>query len=112
MTRCMPSMLVLLLCAGTTWAKATPAVNSVGMKLVRVEPGAFTMGSADGGDFDERPAHKVTISRAFRIGATEVTNAQYEQFDPGHKKRRGQLGFSKADDEAVVFVSWHEAVAF
>ena len=112
MTRCMLSVLVLLLCAGTTWAKAAPAVNSVGMKLVRIEPGSFTMGSGAGGDFDERPAHKVTISRAFLMGATEVTNAQYEQFDPGHKKRRGQLGFAKADDEAVVFVTWHEAVAF
>ena len=112
MTRCMLSVLILLLCAGTTWAKAKPAVNSVGMKLVRIEPGSFTMGGGAGGDFDERPAHKVTISRAFLMGATEVTNAQYEQFDPEHKKRRGKLGFSKADDEAVVFVSWHEATAF
>jgi len=112
MTRCMLSVLILLLCAGTTWAKAKPAVNSVGMKLVRIEPGSFTMGGGAGGDFDERPAHKVTIRRAFLMGATEVTNAQYEQFDPEHKKRRGKLGFSKADDEAVVFVSWHEATAF
>ncbi|HUU93868.1 MAG TPA: SUMF1/EgtB/PvdO family nonheme iron enzyme [Phycisphaerae bacterium] len=104
--------LILLVLAGTTWADTTPAVNSVGMKLVRIEPGSFTMGGGAGGDFDERPAHKVTIRRAFLMGATEVTNAQYEQFDPEHKKRRGKLGFSKADDEAVVFVSWHEATAF
>ncbi len=35
-----------------------PAVNSIGMKLVRIEPGSFLMGSVDGGDFDERPAHR------------------------------------------------------
>ena len=112
MTRWMGCLLVLLLLAGAAWAAAESAVNAVGMKLVAMEPGSFTMGGAAGGDFDERPAHKVTLSKAFLMGATEVTNAQYEQFDPGHKKRRGQLGFAKADDEAVVFVTWHEAVAF
>ncbi len=112
MTRWMGCLLVLHLLAGAAWAAAESAVNVVGMKLVAIEPGSFTMGGAAGGDVDERPAHKVTLSQAFLMGATEVTNAQYEQFDPGHKKRRGQLGFSKSDDEAVVFVTWHEAVAF
>jgi formylglycine-generating enzyme required for sulfatase activity len=69
------------------------------------------MGSADG-DWDERPTHEVTISQPFLMGVTEVTNAQYEQFDPQHKQLRGKLGFSKEDDEAVVFVSWAEAAAF
>lgn len=87
-------------------------INSLGMKFVRIEPGAFLMGSAEEGDFDERPVHRVTISRAFYLGATEVTNAQYERFDPSHRALRGKLGFAKEDDEAVVFVDWHEAVAF
>ena len=85
--------------------------NSVGMKLVRIEPGAFSMGS-ENGDWDERPVHVVTIRQPFFIGATEVTNAQFEQFDPQHKQLRGKLGLSKADDEAVVFVSWNDASAF
>ncbi len=46
------------------------------------------------------------------MAATEVTNAQYEQFDPEHRELRGKLGFSKQDDEAVVFVRWHDAVKF
>ena len=46
------------------------------------------------------------------MAATEVTNAQFEQFAPEHRQIRGKLGFSKDDDEAVVFVSWVEAVAF
>jgi len=64
------------------------------------------------GDFDEHPVHRVTIAKAFHMSATQVTNAQYEQFDPAHRKLRGKRGFSKEDDEAVVFVSWHEATAF
>jgi formylglycine-generating enzyme required for sulfatase activity len=93
-------------------------VNSLGMKLVRIEPGTFSMGgSADAtvaaaGRWDEAPRHEVTISQPFFMGATEVTNSQYEQFDPPHKQMRGKLGFSKEDDEAVVFVSWDDAVAF
>jgi len=108
-------------------------VNSIGMKFVRVGPGSFEMGfegkrlpegllipegtlskktTFPNGDFDEHPKHKVTISRVFYVGAYEITNAQYELFDPDHKKLRGKLGFSKGDDEAVVFVSWYEAVAF
>ena len=100
--------------------------NSVGMRLVRIEPGSFRMGVGTPplpprlagkphrreGDPDERPIHKVTLSRPFYLGVFEVTNAQYEQFDPEHRKLRGKLGFSKADDEAVVFLSWHEAVRF
>ena len=55
------------------------------------------------GDFDERPVHRVTISRPFYMGVHEVTNAQYEEFDPSHRELRGKKGFSRADDEAAVF---------
>ncbi|MHB8951386.1 MAG: SUMF1/EgtB/PvdO family nonheme iron enzyme [Pirellulaceae bacterium] len=85
--------------------------NSLGMQMVRVEAGSFVMGAEQGG-WDERPVHRVTIGGPFFASATEVTNAQYEQFDAGHHQVRGKSGFSSADDEAVVFVSWHEAVAF
>jgi formylglycine-generating enzyme required for sulfatase activity len=87
-------------------------VNTLGVRLVRIEPGSFLMGSPAGGDFDERPVHRVAIRRAFYLGATEVTNAQYEQFEPEHRKLRGKLGMSAADDEAVVFVNWLQADRF
>jgi formylglycine-generating enzyme required for sulfatase activity len=100
--------------------------NSLGMEFVRIESGTFSMGY-DGaelpkdvtdkswlafGDADERPVHDVTVSRPFYMGVVEVTNEQYEAFDPDHKALRGKLKFSTDDDEAVVFVSWHDAVAF
>jgi formylglycine-generating enzyme required for sulfatase activity len=95
--------------------------NSLGMKLVRIEPGTFTLGQDgppadyqmnkhpaefDHADWDEKPAHKVTITQPFFIGATEVTLGQYRRFKPGHLKGRG------ADDEAVTDVSWNDAVTF
>ncbi|MEO8026178.1 MAG: SUMF1/EgtB/PvdO family nonheme iron enzyme [Bryobacteraceae bacterium] len=100
--------------------------NSIGMKLVRIEPGTFTMGFTGGpiplsiagkewranGDFDERPAHTVRVSNGFYLGAFEVTNAQYEQFDPAHRALRGKAGLSKEDNEAVAFVDWNDANRF
>lgn len=85
--------------------------NSLGMRMVRVEPGTFIMGSRQG-DRDEEPLRRVRLSKPFHLSSTEVTNAQYEHFDPSHRSLRGKLGFSTLDDEAVVFVNWHEATAF
>jgi formylglycine-generating enzyme required for sulfatase activity len=73
---------------------AEPITNSIGMKLVRIEPGTYTMGQdgpqtdydmhkhpreSDRPDWDEKPGHKVAISNPFHIGATEVTIEQYRQ---------------------------------
>ena len=79
--------------------------------FVTVPAGSFDMGS-DHGDVDERPVHRVTITRPLAVGATPVTNAQYEAFDPAHRSLRGKAGFSRDDDEAVVFVSHDEATAY
>jgi len=106
------AVIVLAVCSSLTAAENDGTIlNSLGMKMVPIQAGQFQMGSEQG-DWDERPVHRVTISRPFHMSATEVTNAQYEQFDANHRKLRGKLGFSKEDDEAVVFVDWHEAVAF
>ncbi len=112
---------------GTT---AEPITNSLGMKLVRVEPGTFTMGQDgppledylrqkrfgemwkdfDRADFDEQPAHPVTITRPFHMGVTEVTVAQFRQFDPGFA--RNDPKSQPADDDAASGVTWDRAVAF
>jgi sulfatase modifying factor 1 len=109
----------LLLLAGCTLlgpgaaAAEKEVVNSLGMKLVRIEPGQFLMGSGEGPpqsreewltrEWDEAPAHRVRISRPFYLGVHEVTNAQYRQFDPDRKG---------ADDEPVSHVTWQQAVEF
>jgi len=110
-------VMVLLLSACFLYASGTSSsqdsfVNSIGIRLVRIPAGSLWMGSRGEGDWDEKPLHKVTISKPFYISVTEVTNAQYEQFDPQHKRLRGKKGFSLGDDEAVVFVSWYDAVRF
>ena len=101
--------------------------NSLGMQFVRIEPGSFMMGSENAslsdelttnkphlrdGDWDEKPVHQVTLTTPFYIGVFQVTNTQYEAFEPTHSELRGKLGFSEDDDEAVVFVDWHDATRF
>ena len=63
--------------------------NSIGIRFARIEAGSFLMGQKKGGDWDEVGVHKVNITEPFYIAVTEVTNAQYEQFDPEHSKLRG-----------------------
>ncbi len=58
--------------------ESAPAVAPppVSPKPVRIPPGAFVMGSAEG-DAAERPVHEVTLTRAFVIDAVEVTVQEY-----------------------------------
>ncbi|MHC4062513.1 MAG: formylglycine-generating enzyme family protein [Planctomycetota bacterium] len=121
---------------GVELAQEKEYTNSIGMKFVRIEPGTFEMGQLKtplpsealpslesgygggyfdllaNGDFDERPVHTVKVSKPFYMGCFEVTNFQYEQYASEHKLLRGKNGFSKNDDEAVVFVNWYHARAF
>lgn len=46
----------------------------------------------------------------FYLATTEVTNAQYEQFDPSHRELRDR--YAPGDDHPVVRVSRHDALAF
>lgn len=83
------------------------------IRMADIPAGRFYRGGeGKGEEFDEAPVHPVTLSRGFRMGVTEITNAQYEAFCPDHKALRGKNGLSVADDEAVVYVSYAEATAF
>jgi formylglycine-generating enzyme required for sulfatase activity len=97
---------------GETWSftAVDSFINSLAMEMVRIEAGSYSMGSANG-DFDEEPVHNVTITQPFYMGKCEVTNAQYEQFDPNHALI-DHRGFSHGPNEAVIFVSWEDANAF
>lgn len=99
------------LCCTAFWQ--ADAQEASFLPVVEIAAGSFYMGGEGRGeDFDEQPVHKVTFSRPFRMGTTEVTNAQYEAFRPEHRSFRGKNGLSKDDDEAVVYVSYQDAVDF
>ena len=82
--------------------------NSLGMELVRIGPGTFTMGigtdpmlaDTNGLAYDEQPAHQVTLSHAFYILEAKVAQSDYA---------RSGLPGSATDaswDQAAAFCRW------
>lgn len=138
----------------TTQDKGFPSfTNSLGTQMVRIPAGNFVMGSSESDIAwamnvlaqgqpisleNEYPFHKVRISRAFYIAATETTVAQFRKFveETGYvtdaeEEKGGQIynerdrrfeqkagsswknpGWTVTPDEPVVMVSWNDAQAF
>jgi formylglycine-generating enzyme required for sulfatase activity len=83
--------------------------DGVTMKLVLIPAGKFIMGSPDSEQLrskSEGPQHEVTISKPFYIGATEVTQAQYEAIMGSNPS------FYKDTTNPVDKVSWNDAAEF
>jgi formylglycine-generating enzyme required for sulfatase activity len=86
-------------------------IADLALDLIWVEPGTFMMGSAN--DEPERnkaegPRTRVTLTRGFWLGRTEVTQAQYEAItgvNPSTFKTDG-------GNRPVEHVSWLDAMAF
>jgi formylglycine-generating enzyme required for sulfatase activity len=100
--------------SGASLEQATET-NSIGMAMLLIPAGEFTMGSPDG-DSDEKPPHKVRITKPFWLGKCEVTVGQFRKFVADSKYDAGtgwQTAFaSQTDDHPVVNVSWDDAKAF
>ena len=83
--------------------------KGVTMKLVLIPAGSFMMGSPEsekGRRGDEGPQHKVTISKPFYMGITEVTKEQCVAVLGEHTSN------SKRAKIPVERVSWNNAVGF
>ena len=119
-----PRVLSLLLAATLPSHAGEARTNSIGIALTPIPAGSFQMGQAErqksfknpwslekdtGADWDEAPVRNITITHPFLMGTTEVTNAQYEQFDPKHRRPSKT---DSSDDDAVVNVNWDDANAF
>ena len=99
-------VLMVIACSAEGTSQAQESVNSVGIKMVKVGPGSFEMGSTLGRDYwDEQPVHKVTISKAFYISETEITAKQFRQFKAEFVGTAEHLPYAAG-------VSWYEAAAF
>jgi formylglycine-generating enzyme required for sulfatase activity len=94
--------------------------DGVTMKLVRIPAGKFVMGDPNG-YADEHPLTQVSINKNFWIGAYEVTNKQYNLFDPNHNSGYFTKRFQGPDGpglsltsphQPVVRVSWEKALDF
>jgi formylglycine-generating enzyme required for sulfatase activity len=87
----------------------TVYTNSVGMKFVLIPAGKFLMGSPEeepGRSGDEGPQHPVSLTNAFYLGLTEVTQGQWRTImDDNPSRFRGS-------DLPVENVSWDDCQEF
>ncbi len=85
-----------------------------GYRLQRILPATIELGAArrDRGGRSNEIQRLVTLTEPYYLGATEVTNAQYQAFDANHNP--GVLGRTllTAQERPVVGVSWDQAVGF
>jgi formylglycine-generating enzyme required for sulfatase activity len=100
---------------------ALEVVNSIGMKLVLVPRGTFLMGSpkAEGGEEEERPQRRVTLSQPFYMGVYPVTQAEHEKLmgtNPSYFSAKGegkdQVKGMDTGRFPVESVSWEDAREF
>jgi formylglycine-generating enzyme required for sulfatase activity len=137
-----PLVAVVRLEAGTGELPKTLVAKAVDIEFVLIPAGTFLMGSPEAdkkADKDEKPRHKVTISKPFYLGKTEVTVAQFRAFvkntgytTEGEKDGKGSWGpsanpdkweqspsytwrnprYPQGDDHPMVCVSWNDAKEF
>jgi formylglycine-generating enzyme required for sulfatase activity len=90
--------------------------NSIGMELVLIPKGKFTMGSpaSEEGRYENETEHEVTISKDYYLGVTEVTQGQYEKVigvNPSFWQKR-VIRKSDSSMYPVEQVTWEDAVEF
>jgi formylglycine-generating enzyme required for sulfatase activity len=90
------------------------------LRLVKIPAGSFAMGSNDDTPA-EQPMCAAAIGKVFWMGATEVTMAQFRQFDPSfengvydkHYKDQVNRGyFMNESNFPAIRVSWEQANAY
>ncbi|MDR1921295.1 MAG: formylglycine-generating enzyme family protein [Candidatus Adiutrix sp.] len=99
----------LLMPGGAATGLAEETTNSIGMEFVLIPAGEFLMGSPDSDeevDDDEKPRHKVIISRPFYLGKYAVTQSQWEAVMGNNPSK------FKGWSNPVEMVSWDDAQAF
>src|SRR5262245_49948774 len=107
MKRILPVALLLLTCS--LLAQKLSDQTSSEMQFVKIAPGEFMMGCSVGDidcNDDERPIHRVQITKSFEIGKYEVTQAQWQAVMASNPST------IKGDDHPVETISKNEAHDF
>jgi len=99
--------------AGLAQGPGSKHVNGIGQRMIRVAPGTFQMGSpaSEAGRHSDELRHKVTLTRAFWLAETGVTQKQWLEV-MGTRPWRRKSYVIEGDDVAATYVSWTDAVEF
>ena len=104
---------MVLLCGIAQGAEPKTVTNTIGMKLIEIPAGEFTMGSPAGekdrAGWEAQVA--VTLTKPFWLGKTEVTQGQWQQV-MSTEPWKGQILVQADKDCPATFVDWNDATAF
>lgn len=86
----------------------TITVNGVSFDMIWVEAGTFMMGSDTGEIINMKPVHKVTLTKNYYIGKTEVTQALWEAvMGENHIPSKYKGAYKPIYD-----ITWNDCVSF
>jgi sulfatase modifying factor 1 len=90
-----------------------PTGQAVAMTFKEIPAGTFMMGSpeTEKDHADDEHQHKVTISKAFYMQTTEVTQGQWKEV-MGTEPWKGESDVREGANYAAAYVSWDDAVAY
>src|SRR5579863_7274195 len=102
-------LLIFVVVLATLAQNPNPTGGATGVEFVKIAPGEFVMGCSTGDTgctADEKPAHRVQITKAFEIGKYEVTQAQWKAIMGSNPST------IKGDDHPVETVSKNDVHDF
>jgi formylglycine-generating enzyme required for sulfatase activity len=87
--------------------------NSLGANMILIPAGVFTMGSpaSDSNAYPDEKPYRVTISRPYYLGETEVTQGQWKavmKTEPW----KGENDVREGDNYPATYISWEDATEF
>ena len=89
--------------------------NTIGMKLNLIPAGTFLMGSPEDEtgreEKDIEHQHNVTITRAFYMQTTEVTQGEWKAV-MGTEPWNGEIGVKAGPNYPAAYIIWDDAVAY
>ena len=93
--------------------KLKSVTNSIGMELIEIPAGKFTMGSPEGEKDHQKDEAQVsvTLTKPFGLGKTEVTQGQWKSV-MGTEPWKGQQLVQADKDCPATYVSWGDATEF
>lgn len=91
--------------------------EATGIELVLIAPGWYYRGAGEAAGWtppEEKPRHKVTITRPFYLARHETTNKQYRLYMPKHLcfDRRYRVPVNNDPQQPACEVSWDGATGF
>jgi formylglycine-generating enzyme required for sulfatase activity len=88
--------------------------SAAGQELVLLSPAPFHMGSSrrEPGRRANELLHEVRPRRPFYLGVTEVTNAEFRQFRPGHSSGNFKGKSLNGDEQPAANLAWSDAALY